>query len=239
MIQNFKNVVVLTGAGVSVPSGLPDYRSINGLYTREWNGLPPEVLLSRPYFQQNPSSHYGYVIEHLFHPNVVPNVAHLLLAKWEKQGIVKAVITQNIDGLHEKAGSTTIPFHGTMSYVTCNECKEDISIETLADCYKNSTDYYKCPKCNNVYDTNVVLYGDSGYYLGGPGFHEVVQLIQEADLLIIAGTSLKVFPFAGLHTYKNRKCKVWIVNKTDEHFGVSYDEFINGDVVDVFKSWEK
>ncbi|MGL4820885.1 MAG: Sir2 family NAD-dependent protein deacetylase, partial [Bacilli bacterium] len=229
--------VVLTGAGISVPSGLKDYRSKDGLYAAT-HDVRPEVMLSRPFYNRRPYDFYDYVWNYLHAAEVTPNAAHELLATWHKRGIVRAVITQNIDGLHEQTGVPTIPFHGSLHTVRCDNCDKTVRLQTLY-ARRDEPDYLECDICGEIYNTNVVLYGDAGVYFSGEGLKRVVAELRAADLVLIVGTSLKVYPFANLPEYASPSCPVWIVNAVDEGFSLPYDRLIVGDVVDVFEGWEK
>ena len=198
LIRNSKNMVVLTGAGISTESGIKDFRSSTGIYQ-----LAPEYVLSLDYFYSHPKEFYQFAIENLYHPGALPNKGHQILAKWEKEDKVTQIITQNIDGLHQKAGSqNVIEFHGTMKSATCLNCGKSYTTEEMKDRRKKMDSFYICNHCdsknpkNRYIKPDVVLYGDAGEWFTETGFKKVIHLIDGADLLLVLGTSLKVTPFS-------------------------------------------
>src|SRR3954466_6746501 len=140
LIKSATNIVVLTGAGISTESGIKDFRSSTGIYQKA-----PEYVLSLDYFYQHPKEFYQFALENLYHPDAVPNMGHEILATWEQEGRVTSIITQNIDGLHQKAGSeNVIEFHGTMKTASCMNCGKVYSTKELANRLNQMEDYYIC-----------------------------------------------------------------------------------------------
>ncbi|MCM3764803.1 NAD-dependent protein deacylase [Neobacillus niacini] len=216
-IEKAKNIVVLTGAGISTESGIRDFRSKTGVYQ-----LAPETILSLDYFYRHPKEFYQFAIENLYHPDAKPNCGHEILAKWEEQGRVPHIITQNIDGLHQKAGSkNVIEFHGTMKTASCLHCGKIYSAEDMISRMQTSEDFYVCANCNTkrVEDRfikpDVVLFGDAGEWFSVQGFNTILRHIEEADCLLVLGTSLKVTPFSTFPQYRERGVPMVIINKGD------------------------
>ncbi len=192
-IDESDNVVFFGGAGVSTESGIPDFRSVDGLYAQKYK-YPPERIISHSFFEQDPEEFYRFYRDKLVIRGAKPNTAHLKLAEWERQGKLKAVITQNIDGLHQAAGSrNVIELHGTTHRVYCARCGQEHPVESVND----SEGIPRCA-CGGVIRPDVVLYEEG---LVQDDLYRSVQLIREADVLIVGGTSLVVYPAAGLINY--------------------------------------
>lgn len=208
MIQESSRIVFLGGAGVSTESGIPDFRSEKGIFAAmEQFGYPPEVLLSHEYFVEQTDSFYRYYRSMLLYPDAQPNPAHFALAALELQGKLTAVITQNIDGLHQRAGSKNVlELHGSVYRNFCMKCKKNYS---LADILAQQ-DVPKCT-CGGVIRPDVVLYGEE---LDKEALEQAISHIRRAQLLIIGGTSLVVYPAAGLVHYM-RGGDVVLINKSD------------------------
>lgn len=193
MIDNSRRIVFFGGAGVSTESGIPDFRSTDGLYNQQYK-FPPEVILSRDFFWQNPAEFYRFYRDKLIIPHVKPNIAHIRLAQLEEAGKLSAVVTQNIDNLHYMAGSKTVyELHGTTRKYTCTKCRRSHGIE----CLEQADVIPMCP-CGGIIKPDVVLYGES---LDQQVLDGAITAIANADTLIIAGTSLTVYPAAGLVNY--------------------------------------
>jgi NAD-dependent deacetylase len=203
LIKQSRNTVFFGGAGVSTESGIPDFRSESGLYSRkqeacglpaEVYGYPPEMLLSRTFFLQQPELFFRYYRENLI-TNAKPNPAHIALAKLESQGKLAAVITQNIDGLHQAAGSKNVlELHGTNHHHYCVSCRANYTLDYVL-CYELIP---VCEKCDGIVRPDVVLYEES---LNNATVTAAIKAIERAELLIIGGTSLAVYPAAGLIDY--------------------------------------
>ena len=189
-IRDSKNIVFFGGAGVSTESNIPDFRSQDGLYHLSYQ-YPPETILSHRFFLQKPEEFYR---EKMLYLEAQPNQAHLQLAKWEREGRLKGVITQNIDGLHQKAGSRhVVELHGSVLRNHCMQCGKAYTAEEMAQ----SQGVPRCT-CGGVIKPDVVLYEES---LNGADIEEAVRLIEQAEVLIVGGTSLAVYPAAGLIDY--------------------------------------
>lgn len=192
-IQNSKNVVFFGGAGVSTESGIPDFRSVDGLYHQKYD-YPPETILSHTFFMRNTEAFYRFYKDKMLCLDAEPNMAHKRLAEWEKKGHVKAVITQNIDGLHQKAGSNEVlELHGSVLRNYCMKCHTFYDAEYM----KNAKGVPVC-ECGGIIKPDVVLYEEG---LDDTTMMKSIRYIAEADVLIIGGTSLVVYPAAGLIDY--------------------------------------
>ncbi|MGV3465019.1 MAG: NAD-dependent protein deacylase [Heyndrickxia sp.] len=215
LIRNAKNIVVLTGAGISTESGIKDFRSKTGIYS-----LAPEYILSLDYFYQHPKEFYQFAIENLYHPDSMPNKGHEILAKWEKAGKVATIITQNIDGLHQKAGSkNVIEFHGTMKTASCLNCEKSYSTDEMLNRMETMDDFYVCNNCSTkktlerFIKPDVVLFGDTGKWFSMEGYHTIIQSVKEADFVLVLGTSLLVTPFSTFPQYRMQGTPLCIINK--------------------------
>jgi len=189
-VQESSKIVFFGGAGVSTESGIPDFRSVDGLYNQKYD-YPPEKILSRTFFRRMPEVFYRFHREKILFTDAQPNPAHLTLARWEQEGRLLAVVTQNIDGLHQKAGSKRVyELHGSIHRNYCRECGKNYSAEFI----KQGEGVPHCT-CGGVIKPDVVLYEEP---LDQEVLQGAIQAIEEADLMIIGGTSLNVYPAAGL-----------------------------------------
>lgn len=192
-IDESQRIVFFGGAGVSTESGIPDFRSVDGLYNQSY-AYPPETILSHSFFAQNPEEFYRFYREKMLIRGAKPNPAHLKLAELEQAGKLTAVVTQNIDGLHQAAGSKhVLELHGSVHRNYCERCGKFYSLDDILH-----TDGIPRCSCGGTIKPDVVLYEES---LNQRTLDESVRLISEADLLIIGGTSLNVWPAAGLINY--------------------------------------
>lgn len=192
-IQNSSRIVAFTGAGVSTESGIPDFRSVDGLYSQKFD-YPPETIISHSFFQRNPKYFFRFYKEKMLPLGFEPNITHLTFAKWEDEGKLSAVVTQNIDGLHQKAGSQNVyELHGSVLRNYCMRCGKPYSAEYIRD----SEDIPQCT-CGGIVKPDVVLYEES---LNMDTVDKAIESISQADMLIVAGTSLTVYPAAGLIRY--------------------------------------
>ena len=192
-VSESKRIVFFGGAGVSTESGIPDFRSVDGLYRQKFE-YPPETIISRSFFEQNPEYFYRFYREKMLPLGFEPNITHQVLARWERKGKLSAVVTQNIDGLHQKAGSNRVyELHGSVLRNYCMSCGKFYGAEFV----KESPTVPKCT-CGGIVKPDVVLYEES---LNGETIEASVSAIYDADLLIVAGTSLTVYPAAGLIDY--------------------------------------
>lgn len=204
IIDNSDNIVFFGGAGVSTESGIPDFRSVDGLYNQKY-AFPPEEILSHSFFERNPEEYYRFHHDKLRLTGAKPNAAHLKLAQWEREGRLKAVITQNIDGLHQAAGSKNVlELHGTLLRAYCARCRKPYPYETIND----GESVPRCD-CGGVIRPDIVFYEEA---LDDEVVSKAVHYIRNADVLIIGGTSLVVYPAAGLVNYY-RGNKLVLVNR--------------------------
>lgn len=207
-IDESNNIVFFGGAGVSTESGVPDFRSVDGLYNQKYD-YPPEEILSHTFYRRKPEEFYRFYRDKMLYEDVKPNKAHLKLAELEKAGKLKAVVTQNIDGLHQAAGSKEVmELHGSVLRNYCEECGEFYDEKFIM----KSTGVPKCTKCGGPVKPDVVLYEEG---LDNTIISKSIKYISEADILIIGGTSLAVYPAAGLiDYYKGNKLVLVNMSKT-------------------------
>lgn len=210
IINDSKNIVFFGGAGVSTESGIPDFRSQDGLYAQKWK-YPPETIVSRSFFDNYLKDFYEFYREKLIIHGIEPNITHLKLAELEKSGKLKAVVTQNIDGLHQKAGSKVVyELHGSTLRNYCMNCGRFYGIEKIEESENEENGIPRC-NCGGIIKPDVVLYEEG---LDDEVVTGAINAISQADLLIIGGTSLSVYPAAGLIRYF-RGNKIVLVNKTE------------------------
>lgn len=228
-IQESDNIVFFGGAGVSTESGLPDFRSENGIFSAMSEyGYRPETILSHSFFQQNPEVFFKYYKKTLLYPDAKPNDCHKALAKLESDGKLKAVITQNIDDLHQKAGSKNVlELHGTLYRNYCLKCKQGFPLEYVI----KDEGVTRCNICGGVVRPDVVLYEES---LNGDTIEKSVEYISNADMLIIGGTSLNVYPAAGLINYYRGK-KMVLINKSTTPYDHKASLIITKSIGEVFR----
>ena len=204
-VREAQRIVFFGGAGVSTESGIPDFRSVDGLYNQKY-AWPPEEILSHDFFMRNTAEFYRFYRDKMLVSGAQPNAAHRKLAEWEARGKLLAVVTQNIDGLHQAAGSKRVyELHGSVLRNYCMRCGRAFDVEAI----KSSAGVPRCP-CGGLIKPDVVLYGES---LDGDCISGAVSAIANADLLIVGGTSLSVYPAAGLiDDYRGNR--LVLVNKT-------------------------
>mgnify|MGYP000918335382 CR=1 FL=1 len=189
-----RKIVFFGGAGVSTESGIPDFRSTGGLYHQEWK-YPPETILSHTFYKSNPEEFFRFYRAKMLCPEAKPNAAHKKLAQWEQEGRLLAVVTQNIDGLHQAAGSRVVyELHGSTHRNYCMKCGAACDTELV----RKSSGVPRCEKCGGMIKPDVVLYEES---LNEKVLDGAIRSIAAADLLIVGGTSLAVYPAAGLLQY--------------------------------------
>ena len=195
IIRESSRIVFFGGAGVSTESGIPDFRSVDGLYNQKYD-WPPEQILSHTFFMRNTKEFYRFYRDKMLALDAKPNKAHLKLAQWEKEGKLTGVVTQNIDGLHQAAGCRKVfELHGSVHRNYCMKCGKSFSPEYIRDVKE---DIPHCDKCGGLIKPDVVLYEEG---LDGETIEGAVRAIQSADTMIVAGTSLTVYPAAGLVQY--------------------------------------
>ena len=223
IIEQSDNIVFFGGAGVSTESGIPDFRSTDGLYHQEYR-FPPETILSHTFFRQNPEEFYRFYRAKMLVSGAKPNAAHLKLAEWEREGRLKAVITQNIDGLHQAAGSRRVlELHGSVLRNYCERCHRFYDVAAVAQ----STGVPHC-ECGGIIKPDVVLYEESLNTM-----REAIAAISEADVLIVGGTSLVVYPAAGLIDYY-RGNKLVLINRTPTAKDSAADMVVTGSIGEIF-----
>lgn len=224
-VNESDNIVFFGGAGVSTESGIPDFRSVDGLYNQQYD-YPPETILSHTFYRRNTGEFYRFYRNKMLCLDAKPNAAHLKLAQWEREGKLKAVVTQNIDGLHQAAGSEKVyELHGSVLRNFCESCHKFYDVNFIA----NSEGVPKC-SCGGDIKPDVVLYeeGLDQNILSG-----AIRAISEADVLIVGGTSLAVYPAAGLLDYYSGH-KLVLVNKTPTARDGIADLVVQGSIGEIF-----
>ena len=213
-IAESKRIVFFGGAGVSTESGIPDFRSVDGLYNQKFE-YPPETIISHSFFVRKPEYFFRFYREKMLPLGFEPNITHKTLARWEAEGKLSAVVTQNIDGLHQKAGSKLVyELHGSVLRNYCMRCGKFYPAEFVKDC----DGVPKC-SCGGTVKPDVVLYEES---LNGRTLENSVAAIEDADLLIVAGTSLTVYPAAGLSNYYQGN-RLVLINRDETPFDSEAD----------------
>ena len=222
-IDGSDNIVFFGGAGVSTESGIPDFRSVDGLYNQKWK-YPPETILSHTFFERYPEEYYRFHREKLVIDGVKPNRCHLRLAELEREGKLRAVVTQNIDGLHQAAGSKNVlELHGSILRAYCSRCRKSFD----ADLMNHGTGVPRCG-CGGGIRPDIVLYEEA---LDQDVMRTAIQYIRNADVLIVGGTSLKVYPAAGLINYY-RGDKLVLITRSSTP--AEADLVIHGKIGEVF-----
>lgn len=228
IVDGSNNIVFFGGAGVSTESGIPDFRSVDGLYNQKYD-YPPETILSHTFYRSRPEEFFRFYKDKMLCLTAKPNAAHIKLAKWEKEGKLKAVITQNIDGLHQAAGSREVlELHGSVLRNYCERCGEFHDAEYIL----RAPAVPVCSKCGGPVKPDVVLYEEG---LDQDILNRAVQYIREADVLIIGGTSLVVYPAAGLIDYY-RGNKLVVINKTPTGRDSMADLVVQGSIGEIFSA---
>lgn len=227
-VENSDNVVFFGGAGVSTESNVPDFRSADGLYNMKYD-YPPETIISHSFYMKNPEEFYRFYKDRMLYPEAEPNPAHLALAKLEQEGHLKAVITQNIDGLHQAAGSKEVlELHGSVHRNYCTRCNKFYDMNYILE----QEGVPRC-SCGGMVKPDVVLYEES---LDSDVIDSALRYIRKADVLIIGGTSLTVYPAAGFISYY-RGSKLVLINKSATPMDNRADLVINqpiGQVMSMF-----
>ena len=218
IVDESDNIVFFGGAGVSTESGIPDFRSVDGLYNQKYD-YPPEIILSHTFFMNNTAAFYKFYREKMIPDGAKPNITHKVLAELEKRGKLKAVITQNIDGLHQAAGSKNVyELHGSIHRNHCMNCGKFYGLAAV----KGSSGIPRC-SCGGVIKPDVVLYEEG---LDGKTVDGAIKAISNADVLIVGGTSLTVYPAAGfIKFYKGNK--LVLINKTPTEYDKYADLVLN------------
>jgi len=225
-IDNSDNIVFFGGAGVSTESGIPDFRSVDGLYNQQYD-YPPETILSHTFFRRNTEEFYRFYRAKMLALDAKPNAAHKKLAQWEQEGKLKAVVTQNIDGLHQAAGSKMVyELHGSVHRNYCQKCGAFYDARYMLE----SKGIPKCEKCGGIIKPDVVLYEEG---LDDATMRGAIRAISHADVLIIGGTSLTVYPAAGLIDYYNGN-KLVLINKSVTPMDSRADLLVQGPIGEIF-----
>lgn len=224
-IEESSSIVFFGGAGVSTESGIPDFRSVDGLYSQHFE-YPPEAIISHSFFRRDPSYFFRFYREKMLPLGFEPNITHKKLAQWEREGKLSAVVTQNIDGLHQKAGSKRVyELHGSVLRNYCEKCRKFYPAEFIRD----SQDIPRC-SCGGIVKPDVVLYEES---LDQDTIEKSVMAIRAADLLMVAGTSLTVYPAAGLIQYY-RGNRLVLINRDVTPFDDEANLVIHDNLGNVF-----
>ena len=225
IIAESKNIVFFGGAGVSTESGIPDFRSVDGLYNQKYD-YPPETILSHTFYRRKTEEFYRFYRDKMICLTAKPNAAHRKLAQWEEEGKLKAVITQNIDGLHQMAGSKKVlELHGSVHRNYCEDCGKFFDAEFIL----HSQGVPKC-ECGGGIKPDVVLYEEG---LDNEILQESIRCIREAEVLIIGGTSLAVYPAAGLIDYYQGN-QLILINKTPTARDRGADLVVHGSIGEIF-----
>ncbi len=225
-VDEASRIVFFGGAGVSTESGIPDFRSVDGLYNQKFK-YPPETIISHSFFERKPEEFFEFYKEKMLPLGFEPNVTHKVLARWEQEGKLLAVVTQNIDGLHQKAGSKNVlELHGSVLRNYCVRCHKSYSAEFV----KNSKGVPLCD-CGGVVKPDVVLYEES---LDQDVMYRAAKDISAADLLIVAGTSLTVWPAAGMIRYYRGK-RLVLINRDATPFDDEADLVLHEKLGEVFR----
>lgn len=225
-IDHSDNIVFFGGAGVSTESWIPDFRSVDGLYNQQYD-YPPETILSHTFFRRNTEEFYRFYRAKMLALDAKPNAAHKKLAQWEQEGKLKAVVTQNIDGLHQAAGSKMVyELHGSVHRNYCQKCGAFYDARYMLE----RKGIPKCEKCGGIIKPDVVLYEEG---LDDATIRGAIHAISHADVLIIGGTSLTVYPAAGLIDYYNGN-KLVLINKSVTSMDSRADLLVQGPIGEIF-----
>ena len=225
-IAESHNIVFFGGAGVSTESGIPDFRSVDGLYSQKFE-YPPETIISHSFYERRPEYFFRFYREKMLPLGFEPNITHQVLARWEEEGKLSAVVTQNIDGLHQKAGSKKVyELHGSVLRNYCTRCRKFHTAEFI----KESAGVPRC-SCGGIVKPDVVLYEEN---LEEKTIESSIRAISSADLLIVAGTSLTVYPAAGLiHYYRGHR--LVLINREETPFDAQADLVFHQSLGSIFE----
>ncbi len=225
-VDEAQRIVFFGGAGVSTESGIPDFRSVDGLYNQKFK-YPPETIISHSFFEERPEEFFEFYKEKMLPLGFEPNVTHKVLARWEREGKLLAVVTQNIDGLHQKAGSKNVlELHGSVLRNYCVRCHKSYSAEFV----KNSKGVPLCD-CGGIVKPDVVLYEES---LDQDVMYRAARAISQADLLMVAGTSLTVYPAAGMIRYYRGR-RLVLINRDETPYDREADLVLHEKLGNVFR----
>lgn len=225
-VNESTRMVFFGGAGVSTESGIPDFRSVDGLYHQQYD-YPPETILSHTFYMRKPEEFYRFYRAKMLAPDAKPNAAHRKLAQWEQEGKLSAVVTQNIDGLHQAAGSRKVyKLHGSVRRNHCRKCGAFYDLDYML----RTTGIPRCEKCGGIIKPDVVLYEEG---LDQATLNGAVRAIGNADLLIVGGTSLTVYPAAGLIDYYDGD-RLVLINRSVTPLDSRADLLIQGSIGEIF-----
>ena len=225
-VNETAHMVFFGGAGVSTESGIPDFRSVDGLYHQQYD-YPPETILSHTFYMRKPEEFYRFYRAKMLAPDAKPNAAHRKLAQWEQEGKLSAVVTQNIDGLHQAAGSRKVyELHGSVRRNHCRKCGAFYDLDYML----RTTGIPRCEKCGGIIKPDVVLYEEG---LDQATLNGAVRAIGNADLLIVGGTSLTVYPAAGLIDYYDGD-RLVLINRSVTPLDSRADLLIQGSIGEIF-----
>lgn len=225
-VNESAHMVFFGGAGVSTESGIPDFRSVDGLYHQQYD-YPPETILSHTFYMRKPEEFYRFYRAKMLAPDAKPNAAHRKLAQWEQEGKLSAVVTQNIDGLHQAAGSRKVyELHGSVRRNHCRKCGAFYDLDYML----RTTGIPRCEKCEGIIKPDVVLYEEG---LDQATLNGAVRAIGNADLLIVGGTSLTVYPAAGLIDYYDGD-RLVLINRSVTPLDSRADLLIQGSIGEIF-----
>lgn len=233
IVEESENIVFFGGAGVSTESGIPDFRSEEGIY-KAWTeyGRPSEEIICRPFFDRKPEIFFDYYRKNLLYPEAKPNEAHYALARLERQGKVKAIVTQNIDGLHQMAGSkNVIELHGSVLRNYCMKCGASHTMEYV----RQAMGVPLCENCGGIVKPDIVLYQEE---VKSDVLDRAIKAIKEAETLIVGGTSLIVYPAAGLVEHFQGKNLI-LINKSQTQYDERADLVIHDSIGEVFAGLEE
>lgn len=224
-VEESSRIVFFGGAGVSTESGIPDFRSVDGLYNQQFE-YPPEIIISHSFYERDPEYFFRFYRDKMMPLGFEPNITHRVLARWEREGRLSAVVTQNIDGLHQKAGSQTVfELHGSVLRNYCARCGKKYSAEFVRD----AIGVPRCD-CGGIVRPDVVLYEEG---LNDKTVNGAISAIMDADLLIVAGTSLTVYPAAGLINYYQGD-RLVLINRDATPFDHRADLVFHKSLGDIF-----
>lgn len=233
IVEESENIVFFGGAGVSTESGIPDFRSEEGIY-KAWTeyGRPSEEIICRPFFDRKPEIFFDYYRKNLLYPEAKPNEAHYALARLERQGKVKTIVTQNIDGLHQMAGSkNVIELHGSVLRNYCMKCGASHTMEYV----RQAMGVPLCENCGGIVKPDIVLYQEE---VKSDVLDRAIKAIKEAETLIVGGTSLIVYPAAGLVEHFQGKNLI-LINKSQTQYDERADLVIHDSIGEVFAGLEE
>lgn len=226
LVAKSRHIAFFGGAGVSTESGIPDFRSVDGLYHQKYD-YPPETILSHSFFRQRTKEFYDFYRDKMIYLDAKPNTTHLKLAEWEKEGKLEGIVTQNIDGLHQQAGNEKVfELHGSIHRNYCTKCHKFFSVDDIL----HSEGIPRC-ECGGIIKPDVVLYEEG---LDDAVIRGAIRALENADLLIVGGTSLSVYPAAGMLQYF-RGDTLALINKSPTPFDAKADILIQKGLGEVFE----